>query len=167
MKRITAYLLALILCGAAFAGCEANRYVVVYHGSRDSDEEYENRQPAILTSAKEASDFYYENQSIFITGYDGRGGTHYNETLISEEYNDSFFESRNLLFIPTTVGTGSGKDSIQDIYLSDTALIVEILRVRPELGTDDMAYRYFIVSLDKALYSDTIGINITHRSKIF
>jgi len=158
VKKNAAYLLALILCCAAFAGCEANRYVVVNgHDGQGFFYLEETSLPVIITSAEKARDFYYEN---FVAKYGGDPPGAYIETIIREKYNDSFFESRNLLFVGGSFPVYGYAVSIKDIYLSDNVLNVEILGVSDGgLYPAIVSFRYFMIEIDKSLYSNTINVN--------
>lgn len=115
-------------------------------------------QPIIFSSKEETKDFYKKHKEAFITGYSDYT-TYYNKTLIDKKYNKTFFKDRILFFFTITEGSGSIYHSIEAVHLTNGVLTVEVIRVLPG-GTFDMGYRYFILSLDKSMYSKEICINI-------
>jgi hypothetical protein len=65
-------------------------------------------------------------------------------------YDDAFFETHALVVLFTTESSGSIRHEIASVRIEDGALLVAVTAMSPEIGTDDMADWFIVISLERA-----------------
>lgn len=68
---------------------------------------------------------------------------------MQEKYSDEFFLENNLVMFGITEGSGSISHLITDVIKEDVKVKIEMLRIVPTIGTQDMAYYTAYISVPK------------------
>lgn len=74
-------------------------------------------------------------------------------SAIADEYDDAFFEENALVILFATETSGSIRHTVEDVRVEGGALSVLVTATAPEIGTDDMADWFIVVSLEKSVVS--------------
>ena len=90
------------------------------------------------------------------TGWSGNGDTVYNQDSLEilTRYTDSFFDSRQLIAVCFSAGSGGDRYELTKIEYQDGAFIVYIKHVAHGM-TDDMRYWLLLVELENLYPADT------------
>ena len=65
-------------------------------------------------------------------------------------YDEAYFQDRSLIAFRITHGSGSIKDTVEKVVLrADGTVELHVSVFYPEIGTDDMAYRYYLIETEK------------------
>ena len=77
-------------------------------------------------------------------------------------YDVEFFNSKVIVFVALMENSGSIKHEVKEVFMENDALVVNVERIVPEVGTDDMAGWHVILELDNSCITakDNIVINI-------
>lgn len=102
-----------------------------------------------IIRSKEELDKYYNvyKYSYFL---ESRKPMYHDETIgfldAAKEYNDAYFENKILVMVLLEEGSGSIRHKVDSIeYSSDGKMNINILRIIPEIGTDDMAEWHILI----------------------
>lgn len=107
----------------------------------------------IIRSREELNDYYKNNKDTFDLE---RKEQVYSDTTIGfldacDRYDDSFFESKYLIFVLLEEGSGSVRHEVTQVQqTSDKQISVLIDTVTPEVGTCDMAEWHIILELSRS-----------------
>ena len=114
-----------------------------------------------ITSVKELEDHYTSNKDKY--DLESRTGGPLGFTDAIKEYDDSFFEKNDLIFILLEEGSGSIRHEVTGLNVTAInegeyryEICPEIVRYLPEVMTDDMAEWHIIVEIDK-VYGKTVS----------
>lgn len=107
---------------------------------------------AVINSKDELNRYYEENKEKY---YLERVEKVYSDTTIgfldeADKYDDAFFEENILLFVVLENGSGSIRQEVTSVKLSQTSAWVTLKNKIPEICTDDMAYWHIFISIPKA-----------------
>ncbi len=78
-------------------------------------------------------------------------------------YQDDFFEKSNIILLLLREGSGSIRHKINDVTVKDSILNIEVKRIIPECGTDDMAEWHIFIPLDKELKYTAVNVDLGIR----
>lgn len=171
MKKV----LLLILCGICIltlSGCRNNKGqsddtdmglpVIDYRAQYIRTDGYHDGEeyPRFfwITSSKELQEYYEANRDKF--DLKSKDTVYSDETIgfddAIKEYDDSFFEKNDLIFILLEEGSGSIRHEVTGLNIESSnnsekkyAIQPEIDRIIPEVGTDDMAEWHIIIEISK------------------
>lgn len=106
----------------------------------------------IIRSVDELNAYYKANKDKYDLE---RHGTVYSDTTIGfldavDKYDETYFENQLLVMVLLEEGSGSVRHNIESVIKgTDNACHINIDRVVPEMGTDDMAEWHILVELEK------------------
>jgi len=102
-----------------------------------------------IIRSKEELDKYYNvyKYSYFL---ESRKPMYHDETIgfldAAKEYNDAYFENKILVMVLLEEGSGSIRHKVDSIeYSTDGKMNINILRIIPEIGTEDMAQWHILI----------------------
>ncbi len=105
----------------------------------------------LIGSSAELAEFIEEGRAYYQLDQS------YGETgafsTIANEYDDAFFEENALVVLFATESSGSIRHTVEDVRVEGGTLSVLVAATMPEIGTDDMADWFIVVSLEKSVVS--------------
>lgn len=78
---------------------------------------------------------------------------------LQANYDEAFFETSNLVMLALVEGSGSIRHLVSDVIVDDISIKVEMLRMIPYIGTDDMAYYTLYLKVPKGNLNIVINVN--------
>lgn len=67
-----------------------------------------------------------------------------------DHYDEAYFENRSLIAFRITHGSGSIRDTVEKVVLREDGTVeVHVAVYYPEMGTCDMAYRYYLIETEE------------------
>ncbi len=86
-----------------------------------------------------------------LSGISGdENGTYIRKPKISEEFDDTYFESKSLVISLSCVGGSNCSQVIEDVFVEDNSLAIVRILHKPEIVTCDMNYQYVLLEVDNA-----------------
>jgi len=107
---------------------------------------------SVIHSSNELKKYYEENKDTYSLERRGNFGADYTIGFLDacDLYDDSFFESKSLVIIALTEGSGSTRHKVDTVKSNfNGEFYVNISSIVPEVGTCDIAHWHIIVSVDK------------------
>lgn len=106
-----------------------------------SKEEYDNLVENYVNGIREGDMFYldmynFESKEEFIKH-------------LKDKYLEEFFTNNNLILFPIVEGSGSIGHVVDKLLVDDNKVEINLIRLIPEIGTDDMAYYTCYVNIPK------------------
>ena len=178
MKKIFSLILALLLLLSVYSctetvepGEEPKKEITFsaqYVRTDGFHEEEHYPQVQVITSKDELDRYYTEHKDL----YQLEHGDDLSFRTACQRYDDRYFEKQILLMVLLEEPSGSNRHRVLQITEENNQLAVEIQRILPECGDDDMALWHLLIEPDAgvgAMDEDAVtvlldGKNVTEKT---
>ena len=117
----------------------------------------------IISSVKELEEYYNANCNSYSLGYDYHADVHSSRRIefldICKKYDEEYFKEKVLILVLLEEGSGSISHKVERMELitedNIKKVVININRLIPEAGTDDMAYWHVFIEPEKKLDIDS------------
>ena len=117
----------------------------------------------IIRSVKDLEDYYKANSNSYSLGYDYHDDVHSERNIefldICKKYDEEYFKKQILILVLLEEGSGSVRHKVERMELitedNIKKVVININRLIPEAGTDDMAYWHVFIEPEKNLEIDS------------
>lgn len=116
----------------------------------------------MIRSAEELEVYYSANRELYDLE---RKETEYSDTTIGfldacDRYDETYFAAHDLLLVLVEEGSGSIRHEVGALTLTEEGWTVDVLRIEPEVVTDDMAQWHLMIEVEKDLIGQDENIRV-------
>ena len=166
MRKIIYIITALVLSAAFFTACTGDTekggaaFEAQYIRTDGYIDSREYPIATLITSEDELAGYIDQyKDDYYLDELRGESGSFIDAVA---KYDDAFFADNVIVLALLEEGSGSIRHEVVSVGVEDEAVNVEIKRIVPEMGTDDMAEWHIIVEMPKdGITSQEVKVNIT------
>jgi hypothetical protein len=166
MRKIIYIITALVLSAAIFTGCaggegnDGQTFQAQYIRTDGYIDSREYPIATLITSEDELADYIERYKDDYYL--DEPRGENSSFTDAVAKYDGTYFENYVLVLALLEEGSGSVRHEVVSVDVEDEAIMVEIKRIVPEVGTADMAEWHIVVEVPKeGITSQEVKVDIT------